>query len=90
MPIKGGRTTITTTPTQVVVPDNGSITGPITASILNLGPQDVDLGGEFVAAGTGYLLRVGATFDVDLIHGDILYAVTAAGISVLCHTRLMQ
>lgn len=90
MPILGGRTTVTTSATQVVVPNNGSIVGPVTASILNLGPNDCDLGGEFVTTGNGYLLRVGATFDVDLIHGDVLYAVTASGTTVLCHIRLMQ
>lgn len=90
MPIIGTRVTVTTAPTQVIVPNNGSITGPITGSILNLGPQDVDLGGAGVTTGAGYLLRVGGTFDLDLIHGDILFAVTASSTAVLCVLKLMQ
>ena len=90
MPIVGERLTVTTSPTQIIVPNHGSITGPITGSVLNLGPQDVDLGGPGVVAGAGYLLRVGGTFDLDLIHGDVLYGVTASATAVLCVLKLMQ
>lgn len=81
---------MTTTATQIVVPSNGSVSGPITSSLLNLGPSDVDLGGAGVTTGNGYLLRVGGTFDVDLIHGDILFGVTASSTAVICTLTLMQ
>lgn len=90
MPIIGERITVTTSPTQIIVPNHGSISGPITGSIMNLGPQDVDLGGAGVAAGAGYLLRVGGTFDLDLIHGDILYGITASSFATICLLKLMQ
>lgn len=90
MPIIATRVTVTTSPTLLTDPRNGSTTGPITASLLNLGPEDVDLGGANVGVGAGYLLRAGGTFDVDLIAGDLLYGVGAAGTAVVCVLRLMQ
>lgn len=90
MPIISTRVIVTVAATPLVVPTNGSITGPVTASLINLGPSDCDLGGIGVATGAGYLLRVGGTFDVDLVSGDNLYGVTAAGTAVVCVLRLMQ
>lgn len=90
MPIISNRITVTTSPTQLLIPNNGSIAAPITGSILNLGPSDIDLGGETVVSGSGYLLRVGGTFDLDLIHGDVLYGVVASGTSVVCTLKMMQ
>lgn len=90
MPIIGQRVTVTSTASQVVVPTYGSANDPITASVLNLGPNDVDLGGSGVTTGNGYLLRVGGTIDVDLMSGDVLYGVTATSTSVLALLKLRQ
>jgi hypothetical protein len=90
LPIIGARVTVTTSPTQIVLPTYGSATDPVTGSLLNLGPADVDLGGAGVTAGAGYLLRVGGTFDVDLIGGDVLYGVVAASTAVVCVLKLRQ
>lgn len=90
MPIISTRVTVTTSSTALVTPTNGSITGPVTASLINLGPSDCDLGGIGVTTGGGYLLRVGGTFDVDLVSGDNLYGVTSASTAVVCVLRLMQ
>jgi hypothetical protein len=62
----------------------------MTASLLNLGPADVDLGGETVTTGTGYLLRAGATLDVDLMVNDVLYGVTSGGNADICILKLRQ
>jgi hypothetical protein len=90
VPVIGSRTTVTTVATQLMLPNNGSISAPVTGSLLNLGPSDVDLGGPGVVAGAGYLLRVGGTFDLDLIHGDVLFGVTASSTAVICKLLLMQ
>jgi len=90
MPIIGTRVTVCTTATVIMLPTNGSTGDPITGSLLNLGSQDVDLGGAGVTTGAGYLLRVGGTFDVDLIAGDVLYGVTASGTSSICVLKLRQ
>lgn len=90
IPIIGQRVTVTTTASRVVQPTYGSVSVPITASILNLGTADVDLGGIGVVAGAGYLLRVGGTLDVDLTGGDDLYGVTASGTATLCVLKLRQ
>lgn len=58
MPIIGQRVTVGTTATILITPTYGSTNDPITGSLLNLGSQDVDLGGAGVVAGSGYLLRV--------------------------------
>lgn len=90
MPIIGARVTVTTSATQLFTGAYGSATVPVTASFLNLGPVDVDLGGAGVTTGNGYLLRVNGTFDVDLLSTDVLYAVTASGTSVICVLKLRQ
>lgn len=90
MPIIGSRVTVGTTPVVLLSPTYGSVGDPVTGSLLNLGAQDVDLGGATVTTGAGYLLRVGGTFDVDLISGDVLYGVTASGTSSICILKLRQ
>lgn len=82
--------TVGTTAVAIITPTYGSTGDPITGSLLNLGSQDVDLGGADVVTGEGYLLRVGGTFDVDLIAGDVLYGVTASGTSSICVLKLRQ
>lgn len=45
----------------------------------NQGSASVDLGGPDVESGSGYELKVGATFSVDLEGKDAPYAVAASG-----------
>ena len=76
------------TPTIILVPLNGSVTGPITAIVKNPGPVSVYLGGQFVTATTGFELATGGTVDAELIHGDVLYGITSSGTQELQTIRL--
>ena len=72
MSVVGSRVTITTAATNVMGINKHNSTCASTGSILNLGPQDVDLGGPEVLTGAGYPLTVGSAIDVDLILIDQL------------------
>lgn len=90
MTVVGTRVTVTTAATNVMGLNSHNAVCPSTGSILNLGPQDVDLGGPEVTAGAGYPLTVGSAIDVDLILIDQLYAITASGTAVLAVLKLRQ
>lgn len=90
MPIIAARVTIGVTPTLVINPLNGSVTGPITALVKNPGPTSVYLGGFDVTSTTGFELATGGTVDVELIAGDLLYAVTASSTQELQTIKLMS
>lgn len=90
MPIISSRVTVGVTPTLILNPVNGSVTGPITGIVKNPGPTSVYIGGEFVTAATGFELATGGTVDVELISGDVLYGVTAASTQELQTIKLMS
>ncbi len=90
MPIIAARVTVTSSPTLILNPLNGSVTGPITAIVKNPGSVSVFLGGEFVTASTGFELATGGTVDVELISGDLLYGVTSSSTQELQTIRLMS
>ena len=77
MPIIAARVTVGTTPTLIVDPKNGSVTGTINALVKNPGPNTVYVGGEFVTVASGFPVQTGGTIDLDLIHGDLLYGIVA-------------
>jgi hypothetical protein len=83
VPIIGTRVTVTDSPTLIYVPRHGSAGDPRSGSILNLGPADIDLGGETVSTGAAYLFRKNATMDLDLLAGDELYGVAPSGQSAV-------
>lgn len=90
MPIIAQRVTVTTSPTLILNPLNGSVTGPITAIIKNPGPTSVFLGGASVTATEGFELATGGVVDAELISGDLLYGVTASATQELQTIRLMS
>lgn len=90
MPIIGQRVSIGNTPTPIIIPTYGASGDPITGSLLNLGPETVDLGGFTVAVGAGYPLVMNATFDVDLIAGDVLYGICPGGATTIAVLKLRQ
>lgn len=79
MPIIAQRIVVTTSPTVILTPLNGSVTGPITALVKNVGPNTVYIGGEFVTVAEGFSVGTGGVVDVELIHGDVLYGIVAPG-----------
>lgn len=78
MPIISSVVEITTTPSVVVNPIRGGIGDPTSALLHNSGGVDVFLGGDGVTAAAGFELAPGGSLTVELIAGDVLYAVTAA------------
>lgn len=90
MPIISSRVVVGNTPTLLINPVNGSVTGSITAIVKNAGPTSVFIGGEFVTAAQGFELAAGGTVDVDLIAGDLLYGITGSGTQEVQTIKLMS
>jgi hypothetical protein len=90
MPIISSRITVTDAATQVVDPTRGGVPDPISAVIKNAGATTCYLGGIGVTAAAGYELAPGEPFNADLVAGDVLYAITAAGSTTLHVMRFRQ
>jgi hypothetical protein len=90
MPIIASRVTVTASATLVVQPLRGGVVDPITATLRNAGGVSVFLGGAAVTAAAGYELAPGGSFNVDLVAGDDLYAITSADTSTLHVLRFRQ
>lgn len=90
MPIISARVTVTASPTLIIDPRNGSTTGPVTGIVKNDGPTSIYLGGAGVTAATGFLFEAGTVIDVELITGDLLYGITAAGTQEVMTMKLMS
>lgn len=90
MPIISSRVIVTTSPTLLINPINGSVTGSITALVKNPGSVSVFVGGEFVTTSTGFELPSGAALDVELVAGDLLYGVTVTGTQEIHTIKLMS
>jgi hypothetical protein len=90
MPIISSRVTVTTAVTLVVDPVRGGVPDPIAATIRNAGGVAVFLGGAGVTATEGYEVAPGGTIGLDLVAGDVLYAITASGESTLHVMRFRQ
>lgn len=89
MPIIAARVTVTTSPTLLIDPMNGSVTGPVVAIVKNPGPTSIFIGGAGVTATTGLEVATGGTVDLDLISGDLLYGITASQPQEVQTIRLM-
>lgn len=90
MPIISSRVTVTAAATQIIDPIRGGVPDPISAVIKNAGAVSVYLGGIGVTSAAGYELAPGEPFNADLVAGDVLYGITAAGSAVLHVMRFRQ
>lgn len=75
MAVSAQRVAVTSTPAAV----NTASTGGLVLLVKNLGAEAADLGGSAVASGAGFELAAGATVEVNLDPGDVVYAVAATG-----------
>ncbi len=66
------------------------MTGSVTAIIRNSGPTTIFIGGATVSATTGFEVPTGGIIDVELIAGDLLYGITAAGTQEVQTVKLMS
>lgn len=90
MPILSTRVSVGTSPTILSNPVNGSLTDPISVVVKNIGGASVYLGGAAVQSTDGLELAAGETLAVDLMGGDVLYAVTASGTVSVAVMKLRQ
>lgn len=78
MAVSAARVSVTSTPTAL----NTASTEALMLLVKNTGAAAVDLGASGVASAAGFDLAVGATAEVLLDPGDVLYAVTATAATV--------
>lgn len=90
MPIVSVRVTVTTSPTVLSNPVYGSAGDPISVVVKNIGGASVYLGGAAVQSTDGLELAAGETLAVDLLAGDVLYAVAATGTVSVAVMKLRQ
>jgi hypothetical protein len=90
MPIIASRVSVTTSPTVLTNPVNGSLADSISAVVKNTGGASVYLGGVNVQSTDGLELAPGEIMNVDLMAGDILYGVTASGTVIVAVMKLRQ
>lgn len=92
MSIVSSRVTVAATPTPVALTQRGAEGLPdnTVATIKNAGGTSVFLGGSAVTAAAGFELAPGDVISVDLIIGDDVYGITAAGTSAVHVMRMRQ
>lgn len=96
MPIISSRVTVTTARTLVVNPTRGGVPDPISGIIRNAGGVSCFLGGELnedtstLSAAEGFELAPGESQAMDLVAGDVLYAICASGSTELHVMRFRQ
>jgi hypothetical protein len=81
MPVLSSRVTVAATPTIIVNPVRGADLLPDNtyAMVKNAGGVSIFLGGVTVTAAAGFELGPGTAISLELIIGDVLYGITAAG-----------
>lgn len=79
MAFKGRRVTVTTTATRLTTAATDSVTGQA-AVVKNDSAVNIDVGGDDVTAGAGFLVEPGATVPAEMTsNADILYGIVASG-----------
>lgn len=78
MTVRSSRMTVTTAATDLTVIDTDFTFGS-SIDVLNLGAAAIYLGGADVTAAQGRPVDAGGSYACDLLSGEKLYAVAAAG-----------
>lgn len=85
MAIRAKTVAVTTTPAKAL--DGSSSSDGASGSVLNSGVTTVYVGGDDLTSGsvatTGFALPAGASIDVDLVYGEVLWVVAATGTGTL-------
>lgn len=81
--MKSTQPTATTTAAIIVNADAGDRLHPVQAIVRTDGATTVYLGGSDVTSSNGFALPQDTAVTVELVAGDDLYAVTAAGTSAM-------
>jgi hypothetical protein len=90
MPIISSRVSVTASATVLSDPVRGSLGDPIGCVVKNTGGSSIYLGGSGVTSAAGLELAPGETLNVELMGGDVLYGVTAAGTVIVSVMKLRQ
>ena len=79
MAVKSIEHDVTTTVARIPHPDGGHSDAPAGVMVHNLGASTVYIGGPDVTTANGYPIGAGEEVTVNLISGEIIYAIVASG-----------
>lgn len=82
MPIISQRVSVTTSATLLSNPVNGAVLDTVACVVKNTGGASVYLGGPAVLTTDGLALAPGEILNVELMAGDLLYAISAGTVEV--------